>query len=144
MGAGVSNLEDKANTARQKGDRFDIVIVPHGSMDSKVVVGTIDDSDRPTLEVRRVRSVRRLWQSKLGAQVRLNLERVGYVRGLEAGVSLSTNANDFHVEKKDQSKVLLEQLAASLENLAANRAAFRADLLAAIAEGEELLNAAIG
>ncbi len=108
-------------------DEFDVVIVPHGTIDKKLVVGR----SRPGLVIKvdenRVRSAKRMWIYPKKAW-----------RLIEAApVKVSGGASP-----EEQGSRLLKDLSETMDRLAKARAEFRQELRAAVAEGESLLKQA--
>ena len=120
-----------ARIAQEHGsDKFDLVIVPRGTVDPKVVVGTIGANDVPTVRASRVRSAMRLWKIVGDDMV--------FVKSLAESGEVLEDSHDV------QAHYLLKRLGGTLEMLAKAQSAFRVDLRAAIAEGDAMLSKVAG
>ena len=135
--------QNKGADLRSLGDGFDVVLVPHGSVDQEMVVGRIGAADVSTVSPSRVRSAKRFWR-----RIKHNAISMKFRPALIVPVAVANRepeglgrAETPHYEDAIDQKAhqLLGELAQTIEQLGNTRSAFRAELLAAIEEGDLLL-----
>ena len=128
----MENAANQATDGSESADAFDIVVVPHGAVDKKLVVGSTGRGKTAKVDGTRVRSAMREW---------LRVGDFKIVSGDFKRVSLALNGVR---EAEDQASPLLGDLSETMARLASARAEFRQELLAAVAEGEALFKQAAG
>jgi hypothetical protein len=136
----------KGADATGSGGGFDVVLVPHGSVDQEMVVGRISAADVPTVSPSRIRSAKRFLRKLKDSplQMRFHRELFWSISSSDAYVEVQgrTESHEYENSVEQEAHQLLGKLSQSIEKLGDVRSAFRAELLAAIEEGDQLLKKA--